>query len=362
MYLLDQFHEFLTSLKVVLRDVPLDVSHWLVVYCYNLPNGPMNRLGSLSKITPVAIFLITNSVLHTKMTLIIDKQIFTHVSNKDPESANFSWFSLLSALYLQSIFACEVSGRSFTHLFQSGDVRVHRSVLPRMAWVTLLGDEAVYMASKQLCVFYLFKSPLFSSKLDCENVDILYRILVIIDKFKDLVFLIWSINLDFSNSLIYLSLFIGISISSGQILTWGCKSRLSCAIRWGCRIKCSWCLNAPAYAFVATYAHFCIVFSVDMFISSHKCFASSIHCNVLKFNQPIKWIVTHNLLPKSEMKKLLWLDEEGSLSVVFLTSMIKLLLILVARLLLKTVLLPGSFLHWSTPDEVSDFTILWCRI
>ncbi len=32
----------------------------------------------------------------------------------------------------------------------------------------------------------------------------------------------------------------------------------------------------------------------------------------LKLNQPIKWIVTHDPLPQSEMKTLLWLDEEYS--------------------------------------------------
>ncbi len=92
----------------------------------------------------------------------------------------------------------------FVHLFVLGDVHAYPSMVPCMAWVILVGEEAGNMVTVdsfechvQLCVFLFFfflllwKSPLFSSKLD-DNFDVLYRILVIIDKFNKLVS--WSIT------------------------------------------------------------------------------------------------------------------------------------------------------------------------
>ncbi len=64
-----------------------------------------------------------------------------------------------------------------------------------------------------------------------------------------------------------------------------------------------WSLNACACVFVATYAHFCIIFSIDIFIFSQFYFVSSTPRVVLKSNQPIKSIVTHDLLPQKWNEK-----------------------------------------------------------
>ncbi len=99
----------------------------------------------------------------------------------------------------------------------------------------------------------------------------------------------------------------GLCLGSGH---WACfpqGSRVSKLFLWFALMSESCCM---CYFYI--YAHFCVVYSVEIFIISHRFYASGILHNVLKSNQLIKWIVTDDLCPKIEMKKLFQLDEVGS--------------------------------------------------
>ncbi len=89
--------------------------------------------------------------------------------------------------------------------------------------------------------------------------------------------------------------------------------------------------------FLHIYADFCIVYSIVMFIISHRFFASGTLHNVLKSIQLIILIVTDDLWPQNKNETFFLIGWRGSWLVVFVMPILKLLATSVAKVLKRII-------------------------
>ncbi len=113
---------------------------------------------------------------------------------------------------------------------------------------------------------------------------------------------------------------------------------------------CGWYLNAAPFS-ILTHAH-TTLFSIQIFIVSDRLFASSTLRNVLKLNEPIKWIVTDDLLPQTWNEKVSLIGWGG-----FMFSSISNYNKIATNLSSKTTIdnncYQDYFCHWLPPVNIS---------